>query len=93
MEPRHLIDNPIRSVCSDVDLSSVRSDGEEVGGPVEGADCHPPAVPADRDVLHTGRGGSTEEGVEVVHGRLTTQPRVRDQVEDVEQVALCTGCH
>ena len=70
MEPGHLVDHSVRCVSSDVDLSAVWSDGEEVRGAIEGGDGHPAAVPADRHVLHTSQGGSTEQAVEMVDSCL-----------------------
>ena len=62
-----------------------------MGGAIECADCHPATVPADRDVLYTGRGGPAEESVRVMNSRLSAQPWVGEQVEDVERVTICTG--
>ena len=93
MESGQLVDHPIGGVCPGVDLPAIGRDGEEVSGSVEGARSHPPAVPAERDVLHASRGGSAEQSVEMVHGRLPGEPGVGHQVEHVEGVALGTGRH
>lgn len=63
-------------MCPNSDLSSIGGDGEEVCGAIEGADGHPATVPAEGDILHAGRRGSTVEQVEVVDSCFTGEPGV-----------------
>ena len=93
MESGHPVHDLVPGVGSYVHLSSVRSDGEQVGGPVECRHGNPATVAADDDVVDTGGCGSSEQSVEVGDGRLGAQPGVGDQSEHVEQMALCTGSH
>ena len=44
-------------VCAHSDVASVGGDGENVGGPVECADGHPPAIIAETDILDLQRRG------------------------------------
>ena len=93
MELGHLVDYSIRHVSPEVNFSAIGGDGEEMCRAIQSTDCYPTTVPADPYVLDTCRGGPSEQSVEVMDSRLPTHPRVRDEVEDIEGMALCTGSH
>lgn len=68
MELGHLVDYSIRHVSPKVNLSAIGGNGEEVSRAILSTDCYPTAVPADPYVLHTCRGSSSEQSVEVMDG-------------------------
>ena len=55
MEPGQLINHSRRGVCPLVDDASVRGDGEDVGGSVEGTRGNPPTVSTEANVLYLQR--------------------------------------
>ena len=93
MESGHPVHDFVPGVGSYVDLSSVGSDGEQVGGPVECRHGNPATVTADGDVVDTGGRGSSEQSIQVSDGGLGAEPGVGDQSEHVEQMTLCAGSH
>ena len=51
VEPRELVDHPGGGVCPHTHRAPIRRDGEDVRGPSQGGDRHPPGVRREGNVL------------------------------------------
>ena len=66
MKSGELVHHSAGCMCTHCDVASVGGDGEDVGGPIECADCNPSAIVAETDILDLQRRILLTEGMEGV---------------------------